>query len=393
MVNTTSSDADWQRCVRERRYPPGVMPGTPQGKKFLGSIDIARAAREAVREAPRMPREVREKVWALLGTSRPSQPAPPKAREEPTPRPPARKKIDVEQDELLSARRLARHLDVTEPVAKLMVHRGILGSLVVGRTRYVPTSEADRWSKLGEAPPRDPAPTKGTPAQPNLSAVERARAELDRMRSGSWARPDGWDADDEYDHHAALCEAMRTGDEGYFDAIAWRRELREWTRKSFWHDIHSSCAAGAMRQKLLAGWVPKRSESESAEEAIAGAWVIAQEWEEDALRFDVTVGDQTVENEFRRTVGVPERWSWACQEGHDRVTEYWSTELAAQMAGRQHAYRAHPGSWQQVFRDSTPMDPESEGHLTPPQNLPCFLRQPRGDWEARAKAQLETTVR
>ena len=103
MVNTNSSDADWQRCVRERRYPPGVMPGTPQGKKFLGSIDIARAAREAVREAPRMPREVREKVWALLGTSRPSQPAPPTAREEPTPRPPARKKIDVEQDELLSA--------------------------------------------------------------------------------------------------------------------------------------------------------------------------------------------------------------------------------------------------------------------------------------------------
>lgn len=98
----------------------------------------------------------------------------------------------VEQDELPSARRLARHLGVTESAAKLMINRGILGSVVVGRIRYVPTSEADRWSKLGEAPQRDPAPTRATPTQPNLSAVERARAGLDQMRSGSWARPDGW---------------------------------------------------------------------------------------------------------------------------------------------------------------------------------------------------------
>ena len=70
MVNTNSYVADWQRCVRDRRYPPGVMPGTPEGRKFLGSIDIARAAHEAVKEAPRMPRE------------------------EPTPSPPARKRIE-----------------------------------------------------------------------------------------------------------------------------------------------------------------------------------------------------------------------------------------------------------------------------------------------------------
>lgn len=161
-----------------------------------------------------------------------------------------------------------------------------------------------------------------------------------------------------------------SGDERYFDVAERQRELWDYARRSFWHCIRDACWAGAIRRKLLNGWAPKLGEGETVARAIAGAWVIAQHHEDDALKFDIIVGNQEIENEFRRAIGVPERWCWGCDEGHDEIREYWSTKLSSEMAGRRHLWQVHPTKWAQHLGDAIPMDPETESDSTPGQPTP-----------------------
>lgn len=194
-VSNDSPQLSERTYVTARIYPPGVRPGTPAGKKFMQSIAIDRYAADQVSRAPRMSREVREKVFTLLGSSPREMPPPkPEIRERPAYRLPERTTVDFETDEMLTPGRVGRRLGVSESVARLMIRRGVLGSVVVGQPRFVPMSEADRWKATGEAPPPEPTLRKARVAseqreKDRQSAITRARTELSAMQSGTWVRP------------------------------------------------------------------------------------------------------------------------------------------------------------------------------------------------------------
>lgn len=55
--------------------------------------------------------------------------------------------------------------------------------------------------------------------------------------------------------------------------------------------------------------------------AIAGAWVIVQHHEEDAIKFDFTVGSQEIGTSSGGRSASRSGWSCGCDDGHDDIRE------------------------------------------------------------------------